>query len=146
MKKKLESKKVVKKSKPSTKKVKTLKKSIRKRIKKEAFEVERVDSREISDTIHEAVERNPKIMVLWADETFVILVSVDNLTVNKVISTSVFQPYETNETKQYCLLSIVKIGESDTTPLFIDNLIKLGAPVYKIKHTSSVPGLLDKIC
>lgn len=146
MKKKLESKKVVKKSKPSIKKVKTLKKSIRSRLKKEASEVERVDFQEISDTIHEFVEKNPKIMVLWGDETFVILVSVDNLTVNKVISTSVFQPYETNETKQYCLLSIVKIGDPDTAPLFIDNLIKLGCPVYKINHSSSVPGLLDKIC
>ena len=81
------------------------------------------------------------------DFGYVVIAKSVELTVNRVKNQSIFQPYESNNIEKYCLLSIIQVKGVylERTPKFVDSLLDIDCPVYKIARIEEVNRVLDGI-
>lgn len=99
---------------------------------------------QIEKAIYSQVENDPLSTIIGAGQHFIVLSKFITLSVNKVVSNSHFQPYETNFTKNFCVVTIVEWGPIGKPIQVILDLKASGCPVYKINFVESVYDVLRK--
>lgn len=153
--KKSNKKKTPKKTKKATK-VKTVKKQKKDDIEKE--------SEKIIDAIYDYVDRNDdRFLILNISEYNCLIMKRVNLDVIKNNDNSIFMPYSSQDSKQYCVIYVLSweddesvmnrrkyIADSDVTATYnlssrYDSLREKGVPVMNIQTHRSVSYILDNL-